>query len=81
MDRSIEVSIHSKFPIFIRADPDSFGAMFAAMDNEEQVSVLKAMVEHMKPYVLQWDYIGIELEKPENAQILSALRDCLFPAE
>lgn len=76
----IEVSIYSMTPVHIDADPDSFGKVFAQMSDKDQVEVLRAMVKHMKPHQIQWDYIGIELEKPENGDVLRALRQ-IIPAE
>ncbi len=70
----ISVRIDASRPVFIEADADSFGAVFASMDSEEQTHVLRAMVEHMKPHPTQWDYIAIELEKPENSDICDVLR-------
>lgn len=80
-DHKIQVDIDSRFPVFIRADATAFGAVFAMMDDGEQVAVLRAMVEHMKPHRLQWDHISIELEKPENSDVRNELRQVLFPAE
>lgn len=74
----IEVRVDSRYPLFISADADSFGAVFAHMNSEEQVAVLAAMVRHMEPHRTQWDYIAIELEKPENEQVRRTLRDNLL---
>jgi hypothetical protein len=74
----IEVKITASRPIFIDADADSFGMVFANMSDEEQVAVFRAMVEHMRPHKMQWDYISIELEKPENLELRSDL-SVLFP--
>lgn len=79
MTKSIPVNISSRFPIQIEADADMFGQLFAAMDDGEQIAVLRAMVEHMRPHRMQWDYIAIALEKPENAEVLDDLRSVLFP--
>lgn len=46
----IPVSIDSSRPIFIEADADQFGQVFARMADDEQVHVLRAMVEAMKPH-------------------------------
>ena len=62
----IEVRISSSRHVFIEADADSFGAVFVEMSDEEQVEVFRSIVEHMKPYPMQWDYIAIMLEKEEN---------------
>jgi len=70
----VAVRIDSSRPIFIEADADSFGANFAAMDSGDQVEVLRAMVNHMKPYQQQWDHIAIELELPANREIVDVLR-------
>ncbi|MCH4542959.1 hypothetical protein [Ochrobactrum sp. A-1] len=74
----IEVRVDSRYPLFINADADSFGAVFANMNSEEQVAVLAAMVSHMEPHRTQWDYIAIELEKPENEQVRRTLHDILL---
>jgi len=71
----VSVKIDSSRPVFIEADADSFGEVFAKMDSEEQVHVLRAMVTHMKPHPTQWDYIAIELEKPENSDVRNILRE------
>lgn len=70
----ITVRVNSSCPILIEADADSFGAVFANMTDAEQVEVLRAMVEHMKPHPTQWDHIAIELERPENREIVDVLR-------
>lgn len=69
----ITVRIDSSRPIFIEADADSFGQIFASMSDEEQVNVFRAMVEHMKPHPIQWDYIAIALEKDENRDVRERL--------
>jgi len=62
----------------VEVDSDHFGELFAKMSSDDQVSVLRAMVEHMKPHQTQWDYIAIELESPENADVRRHLREVLF---
>ncbi|MDP1702610.1 MAG: hypothetical protein Q8L53_16860 [Aestuariivirga sp.] len=76
---SIEVKISSRCPIHIEFDPDAFGRVFATMPDEDQIHVLRAMVEHMKPHQTQWDYISIALDKPENSELANDLRRFLFP--
>lgn len=76
----IPVTIESSRPIFIEADADQFGQVFASMADNEQVHVLRAMVEAMKPHRLQWDYISIALEKDENHDVRDQLREVLFPS-
>lgn len=71
---NVAVRIDASRPIFIEADADSFGAVFANMDNGDQVEVLRAMVNHMKSFPTQWDHIAIELERPENAEIVRVLK-------
>lgn len=78
-DRKITVRIDSSRPIFIEADVDSFGAIFAGLNDDEQIDVLRAMVEHMKPHRLQWDYISIKLEAEENSELAREIADALFP--
>ncbi|RUV07974.1 hypothetical protein EOA79_02480 [Mesorhizobium sp. M1A.F.Ca.IN.020.03.2.1] len=80
MAHKITVDISSRFPFFIDADAASFGEVFAAMNDEEQVHVFRAMVEAMKPHSAQWDHISIALEKPENHDVRDILREVLFPA-
>lgn len=74
MDRmlSVKISTGSSPLLFISANPNEFGRIFSSMNSEEQVHVLRAMAEHMKPHKLQWDYIAIELDRPENADVKSA---------
>lgn len=80
MDTKITVRIESSRPIFIEADADSFGQIFAGISDEEQVNVLRSMVEHMKPHKIQWDYIAIALEKDENRQVRDDL-SVIFPSQ
>lgn len=75
----IEVKISSRCPVHIEADPDDFGRVFANMADEDQIHVLRAIVEHMKPHQIQWDYISIALDKPENSELANELRRFLFP--
>lgn len=77
----IKVDISSSRPLFIEADADSFGETFAHMPDEDQMSVLRSMVEHMKPHRIQWDFISIALEQPENHDIRDQLRAVLFPVD
>lgn len=80
MSGKIPINISSRFPLHIEADADMFGQLFAAMGDDEQVAVLRAMVEHMRPHRMQWDYIAIEFEKPENAEVFDEFRSVLFPS-
>jgi hypothetical protein len=57
----------------MEVDADDFGKLFASMNSEQQIAVLKSMLDHMMPHQMQWDYIAIELEKPENTLTLSRL--------
>lgn len=70
----VTVRVDSRYPLFIEADADSFGQVFASMDNGDQVEVLRAIVKHMKPYPMQWDQIGMDLERPGNREIVEALK-------
>lgn len=79
--RTITVGISGRFPVFIDADASSFGEVFAAMSDEEQVHVFRAMVNAMKAHPMQWDHISIALEQPENHDVRDALRAALFPPE
>lgn len=80
MDQKITVRIDSSRPIFIEADSDSFGQIFAGLNDDEQVNVLRSMVEHMKPHKIQWDYIAIALEKDANRQVRDDL-SVIFPTQ
>jgi len=75
----LQVNIDSSRPIFITASADDIGAIFAKMTDADQLSVLSAMVEHMKPHRTQWDYISIALEHPTNNELRNTLREVLFP--
>ncbi len=77
----IPVQIDTRSPLFIEANAEDFGRIFAAMNSEEQVAVLSAIVTHMRPHPMQWDYIAIELEKPENLPIRNALASAIAPSE
>lgn len=74
----VSVRIDSSRPIFIEADADSFGQIFASMSDEDQVNVFRAMVVHMKAHPIQWDYIAIALEKEENRDVRDQL-SVIFP--
>jgi hypothetical protein len=54
---------------------NDFGQLFARMTADEQVAVLQAMVDHMRPFPMQWDYIAIELEEDKNAPLRRSLHD------
>jgi hypothetical protein len=58
----------------MEVDTDDFGKMFANMASDEQVEVLRAMIDHMKPHQIQWDYIGIDLELEENIDLKRELK-------
>jgi hypothetical protein len=75
----IKVDIRANAPVFIEADPDTFGMVFAAMSSEEQAAVLVAIAEHMKPHPTQWGYIAFEMEKPEHAHARGEWQAMLFP--
>lgn len=75
----IRVDVSSSRPLFIEADAEAFGAVFAAMGDDEQVAVLRAMVSHMAPHRMQWDHISIALEADENRELRDTLRAVLFP--
>ena len=70
----MKVDVSSSSPILrMEVDADDFGKLFASMNSEQQIAVLKSMLDHMMPHQMQWDYIAIELEKPENTLTLSRL--------
>lgn len=75
----IRVSIESRYPIHMEVDAESFGELFAGFCSDEQVAVFRAMVEHMKPHRMQWDYIAIELEKDENRDVRNDM-SVIFPS-
>lgn len=79
MSAHVTVDISSRSPVFIKADADAFGSVFAAMADDDQIHVFRAMVEAMKPHSAQWDHISIALEKPENRDVRDTLRNVLFP--
>lgn len=61
------VDVSTSHPILrIEVTPDAIGKMFVCMSDEEQAAVLSAIAEHMEPHPMQWDYIKIEMEKPEH---------------
>ncbi|MCA0344085.1 MAG: hypothetical protein LCH99_30740 [Proteobacteria bacterium] len=79
MDTKITVRIDSSRPIFVEADAEAFGQIFAGLNDDEQVNVLRSMVEHMRPHRMQWDYIAIALEKDENRDVRDDL-SVIFPS-
>lgn len=72
------ITISSNYPMHIEVDARRFGEIFASLSCEEQVTVFRSMVDSMRPHSLQWDYIAIELERPENKDILDELRAVLL---
>lgn len=72
---AIKINVDANAPIFLHLDPDNFGQVFANMNSFNQAQVLKSIAEHIKPFQLQWDYIAIEMEKPEFSDAASAWRD------
>ena len=76
MRSAIKVDVSTSSPILrMEVSTNDFGQLFAKMAADEQIEVLRAMVEHMKPHATQWDYIAIELERPENDHLRRSLRD------
>jgi hypothetical protein len=75
----LKIDIRANAPVFMEADADTFGLIFASMSSVEQVAVLDAIAEHMRPHPTQWDYIAFELEKPEHAKIHAELAALFFP--
>lgn len=69
----VRVSVYSSSPLFIDLSPEAFGKVFANMNSEDQAAVLLAMVDAMRQHPTQWDYIGIELDKPEFSAVRPAL--------
>lgn len=72
----IEINVHP-LPMFIKIDANEFGRLFANMGDNDQVAVFRSMIEHMNPHKTQWDYIAIELKKPENQDVALELFSCL----
>ncbi|MGN6538930.1 MAG: hypothetical protein ACTHKQ_24785 [Mesorhizobium sp.] len=79
--KTITVDISDRYPVLIDMDASAFGKIFAGMTDADQVAVLREMVEAMRPHQRQWDFISIELEKPENHELRDILRNVLFPTE
>jgi hypothetical protein len=77
----MKVYIDSRSPIRMEVDTDELGAMFAAMNAEEQLLVLGAAVDAMAKHPLQWDYIAIELSRPENDELRGKLRGIVADME
>lgn len=75
MNPFIRIDVDARAPVFIHLDPDNFGQVFASMNSFDQAQVLKAISEHIKPFRVQWDYIAIEMEKPEFSAAASDWRD------
>lgn len=75
----LTVEISSRYPISIEVGVKEFGEIFAGLGSDEQVAVFRSMLNAMMPHRTQWDFISIELEKPENDDVLQQLREVLFP--
>ena len=76
MTRSIKVDVSTSSPILrMEVSANDFGRLFADMAADEQVEVLRAMVNHLRPHEIQWDYIAIELEQVENTPLRKSLHD------
>lgn len=63
---TIQVPADTRFTV--RADPDWAGRFFASLCADEQAAVFAAMVQHMAPFALQWDYVAIDIGKLPNAR-------------
>jgi len=72
--KALKVSVYTSAPLFVEASADEVGKIFASADAGEQVAILEAMVRNMLPHQIQWDYVIMELERPENKETLEALR-------
>jgi hypothetical protein len=75
----IKVEIRTSGTLFIEAEANEFGRVFASMNSDDQAAVLVAIAEHMKPHPMQWDHIAIEMEKPENGYARAHWQSMLFP--
>ena len=73
------IKIDATDDLYLKVDPNALGRLFATIPADDQVAVLNAMVEHMRPWRTQWDYISIELEKEEHQELRRELRSVLFP--
>lgn len=71
---AVMVHVDSSRPVFMEVNVDSFGEIFAHMNDDEQIEVLRSMVTHMKGWPMQWDHIAIALELDENKDIRDTLR-------
>lgn len=78
MTHQIPIEIETTGVVFINVDADDFGRLFARMTDDDQVAVLAAMERHMRPHRMQWDFIAIELDKPENKATREALAQALL---
>ena len=63
---TIQVPADTAFAV--RADPEWAGRYFANLCADEQAAVFAAMVRHMAPFALQWDYVAIDIGKLPNAR-------------
>lgn len=71
----MKVDVSTNSPILrMEVDTDDFGKMFANMATDEQIEVLRSMVNNMKPHQIQWDYIGIDLELEGNSDLRYKLK-------
>ena len=69
------VDVSANLPIlWMDVNADDFGRIFSHMADNEQVAVFAAMVKHMSAHPSQWDYISIELDKPENKDLRVTLK-------
>lgn len=63
---TLRVKIDSRYPLSITASPEDIGAIFACASSDAQIAILRAMLEAMEAHPIQWDYIAIDLDEPEN---------------
>jgi hypothetical protein len=76
MNKAMKVDVSTSHPILrMEVRTNDFGQLFSQMAADKQIAVLQAMVDHMKPHPIQWDYIAIELEEAENAPLRRSLND------
>lgn len=75
----MRVDVSSSSPILrMEVETDCFGELFASMSSDEQVEVLRSILSYMSDHPLQWDYIAIELEKEDNADLLRSLKSIVI---
>lgn len=74
------VSVNSSRPIFMEMDVSSFADIFIAAGDDEQVAILRACLLGVREaWPMQFDFIGFEMAKEENADLRRAMAYLLDP--